>query len=212
MTTSNKVLDFNEVIHGRRTIKKYDPEVKISREEMSQILKEATLAPSSFNLQPWRFVIIESQEAKEKLIEIAPFNSTQIFTSSAVIAVFGDLRFADRADEIYGKAVELGHMPQEMKDKILATVVPIFDRFSVQEKRESMMVDGGLVSMQLLLSAYAHGYATNPMAGFNKEKMAEAFGLDAARYIPILIISIGKAAAEGRPPVRLPVDDIAQWK
>jgi len=212
MTTSNMVLDFNEVIQGRRTIKKYDPEVRISREEMSQILKEATLAPSSFNLQPWRFVVIESQEAKEKLIEIAPFNSTQIFPSSAVIAVFGDLRFADRADEIYGKAVELGHMPQEMKEKILATVVPIFDRFSVQEKRESMMVDGGLVSMQLLLSAYAHGYATNPMAGFNKEKMAEAFGLDAERYIPILMISIGKAAAEGRPPVRLAVDDIAQWK
>ncbi|MGN7165391.1 nitroreductase family protein [Paenibacillus cellulositrophicus] len=210
ISTSN--LDFNEVIHNRRTIKKYDPEVKISREEMSQILKEATLAPSSFNLQPWRFVVIESQEAKEKLIELAPFNSTQIYTSSAVIAVFGDLQFADRADEIYSKAVELGHMPQEMKEKILSTVVPLFDRFSVQEKRESIMVDGGLVSMQLLLTAYAHGYATNPMAGFNKEKIAEAFELDAERYIPIIIISIGKAAAESRPPVRFPVHDIAQWK
>lgn len=212
MTTSQIVLNFNEVIHNRRTIKKYDPEVKISREEMSQILMEATLAPSSFNLQPWRFVVLESQEAKEKLIELAPFNSTQIFTSSAVIAVFGDLQFADRADEIYGKAVELGHMPQEMKEKILSTVVPLFERFSVQDKRESIMVDGGLVSMQLLLTAHAHGYATNPMAGFNKEKIAEAFELDAARYIPIIIISIGKAAADGRPPVRLPVRDITQWK
>ncbi|WP_414859276.1 nitroreductase family protein [Paenibacillus haidiansis] len=212
MSTSNLDFNFNEVIHNRRTIKKYDPEVKISREEMSQILKEATLAPSSFNLQPWRFVVIESQEAKEKLVELAPFNSTQIYTSSAVIAVFGDLQFADRADEIYGKAVELGHMPQEMKEKILSTVVPLFDRFSVQEKRESIMVDSGLVSMQLLLTAYAHGYATNPMAGFNKEKIAEAFELDAARYIPIIIISIGKAAAEGRPPVRFPIHEIAQWK
>lgn len=210
MSTTN--LDFNEVIHNRRTIKKYDSEVKISREEMSQILKEATLAPSSFNLQPWRFVVIESQEAKEKLIELAPFNSTQIYTSSAVIALFGDLKFADRADEIYGKAVELGHMPPEMKEKILSTVVPLFDRFTVQEKRESIMVDGGLVSMQLLLAAYAHGYATNPMAGFNKEKIAEAFELDASRYIPIIMISIGKAADEGRPPVRFPVHDIAQWK
>ncbi|GIO31326.1 hypothetical protein J2TS6_24670 [Paenibacillus albilobatus] len=36
---------FYEVLHGRRAIKKYDPEVKISHEELSQILAEATLAP-----------------------------------------------------------------------------------------------------------------------------------------------------------------------
>jgi len=212
MNMTKRNTGFYEVLHGRRTIKKYDPEVKISREELSQILTEATLAPSSFNLQPWRFVIIESQEAKEKLLKLAPFNATQVTTSSAVIAVFGDLQFVDRADEIYGHAVELGFMPQEMKDKMVSAIVPLFDRFTVQDKRESVMVDGGLVAMQLMLSAYDHGYATNPMAGFDKENIAEAFGLDAKRYVPIMIISIGKAAADGRPPVRLPLSDIAKWE
>lgn len=212
MNMTKRNIGFYEVLHGRRTIKKYDPEVKISREELSQILTEATLAPSSFNLQPWRFVIIESQEAKEKLLKLAPFNATQVTTSSAVIAVFGDLQFVDRADEIYGHAVELGFMPQEMKDKMVSAIVPLFDRFTVQDKRESVMVDGGLVAMQLMLSAYDHGYATNPMAGFDKENIAEAFGLDAKRYVPIMIISIGKAAADGRAPVRLPLSDIAKWE
>ncbi|GIO31325.1 MULTISPECIES: hypothetical protein [Paenibacillus] len=94
-------------------------------------------------MQPRRFVIIESREAKEKLLELAPFNATQVTTSSAVIAMFGDLQFVDRADDIDSQSVELGFMPREMKDKMLSTIVPLFDRFTVQDKRESVMVDGG---------------------------------------------------------------------
>ncbi|MNE71240.1 putative NAD(P)H nitroreductase YodC [compost metagenome] len=50
------------------------------------------------------------------------------------------------------------------------------------------------------------------MSGFNKEKIAAVLGLDPERYIPILIISLGKAATEARPPVRLPISQITEWK
>lgn len=66
-----KTNDFKEIITGRRSIKRYDPSVKISREEMTDILKEATLAPSSINMQPWRFVVIESAEGKATLAPLA---------------------------------------------------------------------------------------------------------------------------------------------
>lgn len=59
--------DFNEIVYGRRSIKTYDPSVKISREEMTEILKEASTAPSSINMQPWRFLVIDSEEGKQKL-------------------------------------------------------------------------------------------------------------------------------------------------
>ncbi|WP_138755509.1 nitroreductase family protein [Paenibacillus sinopodophylli] len=204
--------NFSEVLHGRRTIKKYDPNFKISREEIIEMLEDATSAPSAFNLQPWRFVIIESDKGKEDLLEIAPFNFSQINTSSAVIAVFGDLKFVDRAEEIYKETADLGYIPHEIKDKILAMVVPMYNQFSMDEKKESVILDGGLVSMQFMLTAHAHGYATNPMSGFNKEKIAAVLGLDPEQYVPILIISIGKAASEARPPVRLPISQITEWK
>ena len=54
----------------RRSIRKYDPTIKISKEEMKNMLEEATRAPSSMNMQPWRFIVVESNEAKEKLISI----------------------------------------------------------------------------------------------------------------------------------------------
>lgn len=204
--------DFSEVLHGRRTIKKYDPNYKISREEIIEMLEDAALAPSAFNLQPWRFVVIESDQGKEDLLEIAPFNFSQINTSSAVIAVFGDLNFVDSAEEIYKETADLGYITQEIKDKMLAMVVPMYNQFSMDKKKESVLLDGGLVSMQFMLTAHAHGYATNPMSGFNKEKIAAVLGLDPDRYVPILLISIGKAASDARPPVRLPISQITEWK
>ena len=100
---------------------------------MSQIFTEASLAPSAFNFQPWRFVVIESPEAKEKMLELAPFNATQVTTSSAVIAVFGDLQFEDHAEDIFGKAVELGYMPQEIKEKRTGMMVPLLKKFPVRQ-------------------------------------------------------------------------------
>ena len=87
--------------------------MKISKEEMTEILTEATLAPSSVNMQPWRFVVIESDEAKATLAPLAKFNQSQVETSSAMIALFGDLNNFDNAEEIYGTAVERGLMPQK---------------------------------------------------------------------------------------------------
>jgi len=111
--TSNKqkTNDFNNIVLERRSVKVYDPEVKISREEMTEILAKATRAPSAINMQPWRFLVIDSPEGKEKLAQLASFNQTQVLTSSAVIAVFYDANNIEYMDEIFSKAVDLGYMP-----------------------------------------------------------------------------------------------------
>ncbi|MBA9042412.1 nitroreductase [Bacillus aryabhattai] len=204
--------DFNEIVLNRRSIKRYDPSVKISREEMEEILAEATRAPSSVNMQPWRFIVIETPEGKEKLAELAKFNSEQVNTSSAVIAVFGDMNNFEYAEEIFGKAVELGYMPHEIKEQQLQVITPVYENMREADMRDVVLIDSGLVSMQLMLVARAHGYDTNPIGGYEKELIAEAFGLDKERYVPIMLISIGKAASEGHASYRLPVNTVTTWK
>ncbi|WP_347942029.1 nitroreductase family protein [Peribacillus simplex] len=213
MTTSAQLTnDFKEIVTGRRSIKNYDKSVKISREEMEEILTLATLAPSSVNMQPWRFLVIDSPEGKATLAPLARFNQNQVETSSAVIAVFGDMNNFDNGEEIYGKAVELGLMPLEVKENILASFAGYFEKITSEEMKEVVLVDGGLVSMQLMLAARAYGYDTNPIGGYEKDQIAEAFGLDKDRYVPVMLISIGKAADNGHQSVRLPIDKVAQWK
>lgn len=204
--------DFMKIMKGRRSIRSYDPSVVISKEEMTDILLEATTAPSSVNAQPWRFLIIDSPEAKEKLAPLAKFNHTQVTTASAVIAVFADMKNADYLDEIYSKAEELGYMPKEVKERQLTALHAHFAQLPDKENRETILIDAGLVSMQLMLTARAHGYDTNPIGGYEKEKFTEAFGLDKERYVPVMLLSIGKAADEGYASYRLPIETIAEWK
>ncbi len=212
MSSVQQIQDFLEVIKSRRSVRYYDPSVKISREEMTQMLEEATLAPSSVNMQPWRFVVIESEEAKAKLLPLAKFNGHQVETSAAVVAVFGDLNFTEFADEIFSKAVELGYMPQDIKEQQLANYLPLLNGMPTEMKRDSVLIDAGLVSMQFMLVARAHGYDTNPIGGYEKDKVAEAFGIDPERHVPVMLISIGKAAKPGHSSARLDVARTTEWR
>lgn len=212
MQKYQKTNNFNEIVYGRRSIKEYDPTVKISREEMSEIIAQASKAPSSINMQPWRFVVIDSEQGKAQLAPLARFNKDKVMSSSAVIAVFADRKNFDYAEEIYSSAVELGYMPKEVKDVQLNAFTPLYQNMSNEEMKDTIMLDAGLVSMQLMLVARAYGYDTNPIGGYEKELIAEAYGLEKDRYIPVMLISIGKAMNEGFQSYRLPVDKTTIWK
>ncbi|MDX1260153.1 nitroreductase family protein [Exiguobacterium sp. K1] len=210
--TTQTTTDFMEIVKGRRSIRNYDTNVKISKEEMTQILEEATLAPSSVNMQPWRFLVIDSAEGKATLAPLAKFNQVQVETSSAVIAVFGDMNAVDSIETIYDMAVEKGLMPQEVRDRQVPAIKGFYSPEDTDTLRDSILIDSGLVSMQLMLVARAHGYDTNPIGGYEKDQIAEAFGMDKDRYLPVMLLSIGKAVDAGYPSVRLPINDIADWK
>ncbi|MFJ7650036.1 nitroreductase family protein [Lysinibacillus sp. NPDC097279] len=212
MLKYQKTNDFNEIVYGRRSIKEYDPTVKISREEMSEIITQASKAPSSINMQPWRFVVIDSEQGKAQLAPLARFNKEKVMSASAVIAVFADRNNFDYAEEIYSSAVDLGYMPKEVKEFQLNAFTPIYEKMSKEEMKDTIMLDAGLVSMQLMLVARAYGYDTNPIGGYEKELIAEAYGLEKDRYIPVMLISIGKAIHEGFQSYRLPVGKTTMWK
>lgn len=212
MSKYQKNNDFNEIVYGRRSIKTYDPSVKISREEMTEILAEATRAPSSVNMQPWRFIVIDSEEGKEILAPLSRFNKEKVMSSSAVIAVLADKKSFDYAEQIYNTSVELGYMPQEVRDYQLKTLTPYYANMSDEVMRDTILLDAGLVSMQLMLVARAHGYDTNAVGGFEKDQILEAYGMDKDRYVPVMLITMGKATSDGFQTYRLPVEDITTWK
>lgn len=142
---------------------------------------------------------------------MASFNQTQAQTSSAVIAVFYDKHNIDYLDDIIGRSVELGYMPQDIADMQIQQSKEYYAGLDDFGLHTMNLIDSSLVSMQLMLVARAHGYDTNPMAGYDKERIAETFGLDKERYQPVMMISIGKAVKEGYPSYRLPIETITTW-
>ncbi|MFC4302492.1 nitroreductase family protein [Cohnella boryungensis] len=200
---------YSEVVLGRRSVRHYDPTFKISKEEMTELLQEALRAPSSSNLQPWRLLVIDSQPLKEKLLPIAN-NQRQVVDASAVIAVLGDLESYKLAEKIYSGAFEAGYMSEETKNAFVTNSTNLYSSLPPEIARKIVHTDGGILSMQLMLSAKARGYDTVPMGGYNAAKFMEAFGIE-ERYVPIMLIAIGKAAQEGHPSTRLSVEDVVRW-
>ncbi|WP_281883639.1 nitroreductase family protein [Paenibacillus sp. YYML68] len=200
------------IMKGRRSVRVYQPNYRIPREELTAIIETAASAPSSANLQPWRVVVVESEEGKKKLRPLVMFNTRQNDTSSAMLLIFADTRYYENADYIYNLAVEQGKMPPEVRDQQLGMIKSYFPSLPPEKSSEVTRFDCGLFTMQLMLTARAYGYDTNPMAGFEADQLAEAFGLDAERYVPVVIVSIGKAAEAGYPSVRLHPDQITFWR
>lgn len=204
--------DFASIVKGRRSVRKYDENIKISKEEISEIISEASLAPSSANMQPWRVIVVDTPEGKEKLRPLVRFNTLQNDTSSAMLLIFGDTQSYLYVEEIYNTAVAQGKMPAEVRDSQLETILSMYPTLPKEMKVEIAKVDSSLFAMQLMLVARAHGYDTNPMAGFEVDQVAKAFDLDEERYAPVMIISIGKAKEEGYETVRLSSDKITFWR
>ncbi|WP_270314783.1 nitroreductase family protein [Streptococcus infantarius] len=203
--------DFSDIVYNRRSIRKFDTSVKIPREEMLEILDKTFTAPSSVNMQPWRFVVVDSEEGKDKLKPFVSYNAIQNETSSAMVLIFADLKSQERAEEIYGKAVTQGKMPEEVKEKQLSSIVPMYENAPFEVMNEIVHIDSSLAAMQLMLVARSYGYDTNAIGGYKKDGLAKAFGLDEDRHVPILIIALGKADEEGFESVRLDASDVTTF-
>ncbi|CAG7636828.1 Putative NAD(P)H nitroreductase YodC [Paenibacillus solanacearum] len=197
---------FTDVVQERHSVRKYDPSWTISREEMAELLQEATLAPSGANLQPWRFLVIDEAELKQKLLPIA-FNQEQVVQASAIVAVLGDLKAIDKAEQIYSAAVEAGYMNEQVKAQVLNNLRRFYADPASEAVKRSVLIDGGLVSMQLMLSAKARGYDTVPMAGYDEQALRNALQIS-DRYAVVMLIAVGKAAQQAHKTVRLPVEEV----
>ncbi|MEJ9228817.1 nitroreductase family protein [Peribacillus butanolivorans] len=201
--------DFITIAKERRSVRQYDAEYVMTEEEIREILDIAIQAPSSSNLQPWRFLVIQDKQTQQELLPIA-HNQQQIVDASAVIAVLADIEGYKNAERIYGELVNKGIMKNEIKEPYVASIMHNYGNFSTEKALSVAMIDGGLVSMQIMLAAKAKGYDTVPMGGFDENKFVDAFNVP-ENFKPVMLISIGKGMKAGFEKVRLPLDTLLTW-
>ncbi|WKA58465.1 nitroreductase family protein [Planococcus shenhongbingii] len=198
-----------KVMKERKSVRAYDSDFKISKEELEEMLTLATSAPSSSNLQAWNFIVIQDQEVNKELRAIAN-NQAQVETSSAIIAVLGNIDAYKNVEKIYTQNVEEGHMDEAIKERSVANTYKVYPNAPVEARMNIAAYDAGLVSMQLMLIAKDRGYDTIPMGGFDKAKFAERFDLP-EHLFPIVLIAVGKAAAPAFGTSRLPLGEVARF-
>ncbi|MEG0384849.1 MAG: nitroreductase family protein [Solibacillus sp.] len=193
------------LIQERRSVRKYDPNFKIENEEILEMLKEATLAPSISNLQPWEFIVFINPEAKKDLRAIA-YNQVQIETASAVIVVLGDKEFYKNIDSVYDSMYEAGYIDDASKEVLVGNAKKAYPYAPEEDRKNSATFSAGLAAMQFMLVAKERGYATGPMGGFDKVKFSETFNVP-DRYYPIVLITLGKENAPAYQTTRFSIEE-----
>ena len=190
---------------SRRSIRKYE-ETPIPTADLRELLRLAARAPSAFNAQPWRFVVVTDDELKRKLSQAA-YGQQQVVRAPATIVMYSDMLSAlERMPE----SMHPG-MPSDQRDAGVASFRATFAKQTVEEREGWGVAQSNIALGYLLLLAEAKGYATSPMLGFEPEKVKELLGLPAHVRVPALV-AIGYPAEEGFTPHRLDVDSLVDFR
>ncbi len=202
---SERLLTVKEAVLTRRSIRKFKPE-PIPREKLEEMLSLALKAPSSNNLQPWRVVVVQNPELKERLREAAN-NQAQVSSAPAVFVVYSDMKDTlERIEEIFHPGFS-----QEQKQTRAANMRKAWEGKSNEERENWGKAQGFILLGFLMLIARSFGYDTVPMGGFDAAKVKELLGLPSHVAITALL-PIGVADEAGREHHRHNLERVVQWQ
>ena len=194
------------VIHERTSINLYDPNKSVSDSEIRQIITDAIEAPSSYNIQHWRFVAVTDPE-KKKQLQAAAYNQAKVGQASATIIVLGDLRGHEKLEKIYEPMVQNGRIAKEAVAGIAKRAAGSYNT-NLQFQRDEAIRSAAMAAMLLMISAQARGYVTGPMIGFDPEQVKKLFQIS-DRYVPVMLVTLGYPAPGNSPrKPRLSVDEV----
>ncbi len=183
---------FLELVAERRSTVAFDP-APVPDGDLEAILRAGLRCPSSYNLQPWRFIVVRSAEAKRKL-RAACFNQAKVEEAPVVIAGCGDTdgwRSGD-LEEMLRMGRE-GGMPESFLEQTRANVPRYLGEhpnLSAWLNRQVM-----LALTTMMWAAASLGYDTAPMEGFDAAKLRHALKLPLS-YEPVALLALGYAAGQ----------------
>ncbi len=204
-------MQLKDVIEQRKTIKLFDKNSKIERAELEELLTLAQLAPSKANLQPWRFVVVDDEAQKSKLLGSVAHNVPPCETAAVLILVLADLEYQQLIDEILDLAIEHNCLGANFRQNNFNFLMNIHNSTPAQARREQVLIDTSLAAMQLMLAVKDKGYDSHAIGIFDRKAVLELLEVDAERYVPVMLLAVGKAATTALPSVRLPLEYTVSW-
>ena len=203
MSTTTELLTVREAAERRRSIRSYEPD-PMPKEDLDEILRLTSLAPSAFNVQPWRFVVVQTPEVKQRLAAAA-YGQRQVNAAPAVIVLYSDMgETLEHIDEVLHPGMDAAARSLA-REGVLRPFAAMTER-----EREAWGAEQGHIALgYLLLAVESYGYQSSPMAGFDKEAVKRL--LDLPSHVRVLaLIAVGRGAEDGFEHHRHSVDRIAR--
>ena len=180
-----------DAIMARRSVKQYDPTFVMPDADLDKLFQSMLQAPTSFNLQHWRFVQIEDPQLRARMRDAA-WDQAQVTDASLLLVLCADTQAWQRNPEHCWRDV-----PADTRDLMLS-MIHGFYADNTQLQRDEAIRSIGIVAQTAMLAAKAMGYDSCPMIGFDSLRVAELIRLPEDHVIGMML-AIGKAHKTARP-------------
>lgn len=184
-------MDTFETITQRRAVKHYNTNHRMSEEEIMRLLSLAVLAPTAFNIQNWRFVVVRDAELRRQ-IRAAAWDQAQVTDASLFIVLCGDLKSWEKETKRYWRDA-----PVEVSN-FMVPAIDTYYRGRDQVQRDEAMRSCGIAAQTLMLAAKSMGYDSCPMDGFDFDAVGKLINLPEDHVIT-MFVAIGKGIEEAWP-------------
>jgi nitroreductase len=195
------------LIRSRYSAEEFQPGAELDEALIRQLVEDATWAPSSFNIQHWRFVAVRRTEDKQKLMQAA-YGQEQVGRSAVTFIILGDTRGAEKLPQSMELAIARGAIAEGKAAAWSRMVRELYA--DPQLARDEALRSASLAAMTMMLSAEARGLAAGALAGFDAEAVRRIFGID-ERYVPVMLLAVGYPLGqqlESKRMPRLPVEAV----
>ncbi len=191
-------------IKQRRAVKYYDPQHELSKQEFNQLMSLAQLAPTAFNQQNSRFVIVRDKALRNK-IRIASNDQIQVTDASLLIILCADTKAWEKDPARYW-----ANAPIEVQQHI-ECVIDRYYRDKERVQRDEAMRSAGIAAQTIMLAAKSMGYDSCPMDGFDFDVVAKLINLPKDHVIAMFVV-VGKAIQKPTPrPTQLAMNEVVVY-
>ena len=178
-----------DAIHERRSTPSFEG-APLPPEDLRKIIDAGLSAPSGYNMQPWRFVVVQLPEQKRKL-RAASYNQAKVEEASAVIVACGDMDGWRGDLPLMLQMGRQGGMPESYAAQASTSVSQYMSSFTSDQMRLWLNKQVTLAFTHMLLMAEVLGYDTAPMEGFEQEKVHEALRLPLSYWV-VALLAVGQ--------------------
>ncbi|MDQ3820240.1 MAG: nitroreductase family protein [Acidobacteriota bacterium] len=195
-----------QVLLDRRATMHFTDE-EVPEEYLNAMLSLAGQAPSGYNLQPWRFIVVRDAENRKRLQRVA-YNQPKVAEAPVVVICLGmKEEWKGRASEVFREGAERGagkiETWEQARDSALQAVAST-QKMDVWVHRHAM-----IAFTTLMLVAESYGFDTAPMEGFDPAGVKREFDIPEEAEVCALL-AIGRAAGpEKAYPGRFELNRIA---
>lgn len=184
------------LLEARFSANSFDTNRPVTEKQIEELIRLATLAPSAYNFQNWKFIAVTSSASKEKL-KSAAYNQQKVVDAGVTFIVCGTLNAHRTLESTLSASQGKGILDQATVDAWVGMAKGSHEG-NPQLQRDEAFRSASLAAMTLMVAAQDMGLATGPMSGFDPRAVSEAFALP-EEIVPVMLVAAGYATGGNWP-------------